>query len=390
VTILEGDKTAPVVYVQGGALPTAVDGFTIRPADTGAPVESVIGIQARDAVITVANNTLRVTANAVDLTNCVSMVLYNDIAATSSNWSSGISTSLGGTGYVVGNTVSGYPQGIICNDGPYLIHGNIVSGLGLNPNANVTGIGLYESLYEDYPMSQVSNNVVSGMRGASVAGIRLVTGDMRVVNNLVVDGHTTGVAYGILVERPDAGTVITDNTVVDITGAVDDSRGLRLGDDYPYTQPTVANNILAFNTTGLSTSMTAPLLSGNIFYGNARYDYWRYDHGEVPPNSLFVDPLFVNRAGGDYHLGASSPAINAGDNSVVMADDWDMDWQPRIGGGRVDIGADEYYAVAPPLPDPVRALRIAGGLETAGPDDAAGGLSFPLDIVDAVRAARHP
>jgi len=57
------------------------------------------------------------------------------------------------------------------------------------------------------------------------------------------------------------------------------------------------------------------------------------------------------RTGGDYHLTAGSPCIDAGTNGVVQPDWTDMDGQPRSiddpwvnlpGRGPVDIGADEY------------------------------------------------
>ena len=52
-------------------------------------------------------------------------------------------------------------------------------------------------------------------------------------------------------------------------------------------------------------------------------------------------PLFVDQAGGDLHLQPSSPCINAGNNTYV-AGATDLDGNPRIIDGTVDIGAYEY------------------------------------------------
>src|SRR5262249_9610823 len=52
-------------------------------------------------------------------------------------------------------------------------------------------------------------------------------------------------------------------------------------------------------------------------------------------------PLLVNQATADLRLQPSSPCINAGDNSYVTATK-DLDGNPRIVAGTVDIGAYEF------------------------------------------------
>jgi hypothetical protein len=53
-------------------------------------------------------------------------------------------------------------------------------------------------------------------------------------------------------------------------------------------------------------------------------------------------PLFIN-TNGDFHLLANSPCINAGNNAYVWTTN-DLDGNPRIVGGTVDIGCYEYQS----------------------------------------------
>jgi len=56
------------------------------------------------------------------------------------------------------------------------------------------------------------------------------------------------------------------------------------------------------------------------------------------------EPLFINNIN-DFHLQANSPCINGGNNAYVFTAN-DLDGNPRIFGGTVDMGAYEYQTPA--------------------------------------------
>ncbi len=62
--------------------------------------------------------------------------------------------------------------------------------------------------------------------------------------------------------------------------------------------------------------------------------------------NILGDPMFVAPDDGNYHLDASSPAIDQGEPDAAPTVDFDNDWRPCSAAAsserRVDIGFDEY------------------------------------------------
>ena len=91
-------------------------------------------------------------------------------------------------------------------------------------------------------------------------------------------------------------------------------------------------------------------LNNCIVYDNIGLDYYpqtEMDYCCVPTmptngvGNITNAPLFVDPAGGNFRLQANSPCINAGNDAYVVGST-DLDGDPRIVGGTVDIGAYEY------------------------------------------------
>jgi len=59
--------------------------------------------------------------------------------------------------------------------------------------------------------------------------------------------------------------------------------------------------------------------------------------------TIDTSPKFTDASAGDYHLLPDSPCVNSGDpNFAAATDATDLDGEPRVINGRLDIGADEY------------------------------------------------
>lgn len=189
--------------------------------------------------------------------------------------------------------------------------------------------------------------------GGQVLGNRIVAAGISVgagvlVANNSVAGGGTGIDYSdsSLTGSP---TQVINNTI--------SSCGTGVNCNGPHL--VLANNIVAFNGTGVATQYVyVPTLDSNCVFGNGAADYSGVAKGA---NDISVDPKLEDVAHGHLHIQPDSPCINAGDDSVVDASWTDVDGQPRIQGGRVDIGADESDGTTwAPIPPPVVRVSPTG------------------------------
>jgi len=129
--------------------------------------------------------------------------------------------------------------------------------------------------------------------------------------------------------------------------------------------PTFINNTIADNHTyGIwgSTRSDAIVINSIVWgqdhnlltgVGNVSYsDIGDGGYAGINHNTS-VNPKFVDAASGDYHLLPNSPVLNAGNNAVANLPATDIDGDPRIQEGTVDMGADETSSTAA-TPTPTR------------------------------------
>jgi len=81
--------------------------------------------------------------------------------------------------------------------------------------------------------------------------------------------------------------------------------------------------------------------------------------GMIDQNPLFYDPTLC-----DYHLQWSSPCRDSGDSNLSVLPAGDLEGDPRVALGTVDMGADEYhyrlYKIGSVVPGEGLPLRIVG------------------------------
>lgn len=121
--------------------------------------------------------------------------------------------------------------------------------------------------------------------------------------------------------------------------------------------PTVTNNTVFDNAeSGIwCSAYGTPNISNSILWQNGSSEIELDDPGNLPvvsycdimggwpgTGNIDADPLFADPAVADLHLLYQSPCRNTGDDGAVT-ELVDFEGDPRIAGGQVDMGADEFH-----------------------------------------------
>jgi len=271
---------------------------------------------------------------------------------------------------IIGNTITGSNTGSISSGGidldmnarngtidQTLIEGNAISGL------QYTAIILNAAIFDpkgDKPAgdvisnTQIVNNVIRADLSNTDAGIYIQAGNstssppsrvsaVTIENDTLVDDQPWSQLFDAVPNGLGAvpnGPAVRGNQITDV----------------------ILRNSILYNSSGTSPLviagavpnqlpdvLTNSLISGPGWAGQNR--------------NISGDPKFVDDAGGDYHLTAASPAINAG--TPIGAPPYDLDGAPR--DAQPDIGAFEFGAVPRPLLSVIAEQLGGSGTVTSRP-----------------------
>jgi len=110
------------------------------------------------------------------------------------------------------------------------------------------------------------------------------------------------------------------------------------------TIPNIDNCIIWGNSDSGGTDESAQIHDGTPVINYSCIQGWTGSLGGI--SNIGYDPLFKDMNSHNFHLLQGSPCIDAGDNSAIPPSVLtDLDGNPRIINGRVDIGAYEGYVV---------------------------------------------
>jgi len=229
------------------------------------------------------------------------------------------------------------------------LHDNAGAGLQLNADATQGGDGIITgALIED---NIIYNNGSAGGSAINLDGVQYST----IQNNLLYNNHASGIAmFRIDGAAGPVGNLVYNNT---INMATDGRWALRI--DSSVGTNTIRDNILynsnpnhggidftnatdvagadsGYNIFGGANVAVTPD-DGNTFYSLSQ---WQALGHEQHSFVATLSSLFVNPSSNDYHLLATSPAVDAG--QTLAAVPTDAEGRPRPEGVASDIGCYEY------------------------------------------------
>jgi len=229
------------------------------------------------------------------------------------------------------NTSGGHGSGIYCNEGNHLT---------INNSFIANNSGASSAIYSTKGTLSVRNCRIEENSGS---GIRAYLGDISISHCNIMENIGHGIYRWGKRDSTIRNCIITSNS----------SNGIYSASSYPAIYNcTIIGNL----SNGIYSQDNArPTIKNCIIWDNAgspvvgKYitvTYSDIENSWPGEGNINSDPMFVNPDSNDFHLLPDSPCVNMGDpNYVPGSNETDIDGDPRIFNGRIDIGADEWSII---------------------------------------------
>ena len=371
-TVIDGSKGGPAVTFRTGETQASIiSGFTIENGGRGTNPLDTSGIYVMIAAPSILNN-------IIEHSNCYGIHLYFAAALVQNNEIN-----------LTDGPCDGGGSGIYVDVSPFysptqptnLIVGNVIENNVEHGGLGGAAIYIWVADGTVVESNVIRNNSAPGDGGAILS---YNTDELVLAGNLISGNSAQGTG-GISLLLPDDtegpySDLIVNNTFVGNKSLTPQSSASQVWLEGDLTQSFFVNNIVVGNDSSPAfecgqdynyLSLTPLVIDHNDIYNSQGQAYG----GACPDQTgtygnISADPQFVNSSSGDYHLKASSPAIDAGNNSALQLLEnagvsltKDLDGNPRVqdatgkGYPIVDMGAYEYAGVQETAPRQLCSLR---------------------------------
>jgi hypothetical protein len=268
--------------------------------------------------------------------------------------------------HITGNFSGYHGGGVNCEMASPTIRYNLFT----NNGAGASGIGSGGAIGLSYSNPYISGNVFIGNTadygGGGAIHVEKQAAPVIENNIFAYNSAEKGGALNLFDGTPK----VTGNTITYNKAAVEGG-AICNGD---WAKSTVVNTIVWDNKAGVSGMEIAASPGGSL-----TVEYCDVKGGWPGTGNIDADPLYADAAARDFHLKWGSPCIDAGDGTAT-SEPLDFEGDPRLSGGDVDMGADEFYrhlyhvgdavpgatidikVIGPPGATPVR-LALGSGIQ---------------------------
>lgn len=235
--------------------------------------------------------------------------------------------------------------------GIFLDEGSLtVANCLVTDNTAMDGAGIYSMGFLDLVHSVVANNTALN-HGGGLCINDVSTGGTKIINSTIVD-NTADVAGGI--HRSYGDLEITSSTIAGNSGLTS-AGGIFDAIVNPEDETVLNNTILAGNSSPIPgtddfiSSSIGIAGSYNLIGDATHLAGWTHgvDGNLLGTTGALLDPKFVNSSAGRYQLSMTSPALNAGNNTLAIEPEgtpilFALDGVSRVVYHTIDMGAYEF------------------------------------------------